>query len=217
MSAARCREACILRMGSSQPRKAPQMPAERQISSPHKAMATHWRKGRNWVAALSILAGGFPVRLAAEKPGDDAAIPPIFAVPAAEAAPAPQAADLVSSPAGRGESTDATLQLISEGLPKFDPRLAAQASGPGDDTSAAAQSAPIFMKPFTVFDAPILELTKPQEDLLARIEGTEPLFRAVGKNMTSELTFVDLAKAYNWRPFSVDPPPAVSVRFTISW
>jgi hypothetical protein len=31
------------------------------------------------------------------------------------------------------------------------------------------------------------------------------------------MTFVDLGQASNWRPFSLEPPPAVTLRFTLSW
>lgn len=109
------------------------------------------------------------------------------------------------------------LQQISDGLPKFDSRMAQKDSGQADNSAAPEQSRPVLMEPFKVFDARVLELKRPHENLLEKLNSMEPVFRHVGKTMTSELTFVDLAKASNWGPFSVEPPPAVSLRFTLSW
>jgi hypothetical protein len=109
------------------------------------------------------------------------------------------------------------LELISEGLPKFDPKLAESDADQTGSLSSLEQSVPMVMDPFTVFEARVLDLEKPHENLLEKVEGTDPLYHRVGDSFTSELTFVDLGKASNWTPFSLQPPPAVSLRFTVSW
>jgi hypothetical protein len=108
-------------------------------------------------------------------------------------------------------------RLIAEGLPKYESRTSDQGTGQSANPPILGQSVPVLMEPFTVFDTRVLDLEKPHENLLERINGTEPVYRHVGDRLTSELTFVDLAKASNWRPFSLEPPPAVSLRFTVSW
>jgi hypothetical protein len=104
-------------------------------------------------------------------------------------------------------------QLIAQGLPKFDSRISDQPA----NKPTPGPSAPLLMEPFTVFDTRVLDLEKPHENLLETIIGTDPVFRHVGDRLTSELTFVDLAKASNWTPFSLQPPQAVGLRFTVSW
>jgi hypothetical protein len=108
-------------------------------------------------------------------------------------------------------------RLIAEGLPRYDSRTSDQGTDQAANPSTLGQSGPMLMEPFTVFDTRVLDLEKPHENLLETIEGTDPVNRRVGDRLTSELTFVDLAKASNWRPFSLEPPPAVSLRFTVSW
>ncbi len=143
---------------------------------------------------------------------DDTGTPPIFTHPMApDAVPEPWA-DAPEAPARPAGSTDSVLQLVAQGLPRFDPSLAGQGAAP-----AAGDPAPVVMEPFSVFDTRVLELERPRGSLLGRIEGTDPLFRYSGKKFTSQLTLVDLALASNWRPFSLEPPPAVSLRFTLSW
>jgi hypothetical protein len=143
---------------------------------------------------------------------DDPGTPPIFTHPISfDAVPQPGAV-VQEAPAPSPGSADPVFQLDAEGLPKFDPGLAGQGA-----SSATSQSAPVVMEPFSVFDTRVLELERPRESLLRKIEGTDPLFRYAGKKFTSQMTFVDLALASNWRPFSLEPPPAVTLRFTLSW
>lgn len=174
----------------------------------------HWRLRRNALVALSLCAGGLSSDGSAEEAKETGAIPPIFARREAEN-PLPQQADgAQAAPAPRSEATEAQLQQISEGLPKFDSRLTQKDS---DEPSAPEQSSPVLMEPFNVFDARTLQLRRPNDSLLEKLNSTDPVFRHIGKTMTSELTFVDLAKASNWGPFSVQAPLAVSLRFTLSW
>jgi hypothetical protein len=138
--------------------------------------------------------------------------PPIFTHPISFDA-LPQPGTIVpEAPAPSPGSADPVFQLVAEGLPKFDPSLAGQGA-----SSATSQSAPVVMEPFSVFDTRVLELERPRGSLLEKIEGTQPLFRYAGKRISSEMTFVDLAQASNWRPFSLEPPPAITLRFTLSW
>jgi hypothetical protein len=125
--------------------------------------------------------------------------------------------DTLVGPAPQHESTSGMRQLIAEGLPKYDSRNPEQGADQAANLSTPGQSGPVLMEPFTVFDTRVLDLEKPHENILGGIEGTEPVYRRIGDRLTSELTFVDLAKASNWRPFSLEPPPAVSLRFTVSW
>ncbi len=177
-------------------------------------MPTHWRLRRNALVALSLCASGLSSDVPAEEAKETGDIPPIFARREAENPLPRQVADAQAAPAPRSESTPALLQEISEGLPKFDSKLA---QADPDQTSALEQSSPVLMEPFNVFDARILQLRRPNESLLEKLNSMEPLYRHAGKNMTSELTFVDLAKASNWGPFSVQAPLAMSLRFTLSW
>lgn len=108
-------------------------------------------------------------------------------------------------------------RLIAEGLPKYDSRTSDHVADQAANPSTPGQSVPVLMEPFTVFDTRVLDLEKPHENLLQTVIGTDPAYRNVGDRLTSELTFVDLAKASNWTPFSLQPPPAVSLRFTVSW
>jgi hypothetical protein len=155
--------------------------------------------------------------VAAEDETETGGIPPIFARKEAQNLPPQPAASAQADPSPRSESTAALLQQISEGLPKLDSRLAQKDSDPAASQAAPEQSTPVLMEPFSVFDERILELRRPNESLLERVNSTKPVFRHVGKSMTSELTFVDLARASNWGPFSVQAPLAVSLRFTLSW
>jgi hypothetical protein len=183
-------------------------------------MAMSWRVGRHILVASSFCAGGLSQSIGAEEPKDAGAIPPIFSRPVAERAATSSEADTLAAPTPRRESTLPMLDLISEGLPKFNPKVADNDADQPGSLSSLGQSVPVLMDPFTVFDARVLELEKPHENLLERIDGTEPVYRHVGDRLTSELTFVDLAKASNWRPFSMEPSaarPAVSLRFTVSW
>jgi hypothetical protein len=143
--------------------------------------------------------------------------PPIFAHPIAENPDSSQMPDTLVGPAPQHELISGMRQFIAEGLPKYDSKTSDQGADKASNPPTPGQSVPLLMEPFTVFDTRILDLEKPHENLLGTIEGTEPVYRRVGDRLTSELTFVDLAKASNWRPFSLEPPPAVSLRFTVSW
>jgi len=180
-------------------------------------MATSWKVGRHILVASSFCACGLSQNIGAEELKDAGAIPPIFSRPVTERAATSPAAGTLAAPNPRRESTSPILELISEGLPKFNPRLAENDADQAGSLSSLEPSVPVLMDPFTVFDARVLELEKPHENPLERIIGTEPVYRHVGDRLTSELTFVDLARASNWRPFSLEPPPAVSLRFTVSW
>jgi hypothetical protein len=173
-------------------------------------MQTYWRLGLRILAAASSLACGLPPLLRAEDTKAAGDIPPIFSQTAAVNQAPPVLADLPAAPAPQREPATAMVQLISEGLPKFDARMAGQDAG-------QEQSTPVLMDPFNVFDSRVVELTRPRESLLDKLNSTDPVYRYAGKAMTSELTFVDLGTASNWRPFSIDPPPAISLRFTLSW
>lgn len=184
---------------------------------PLAEMTTNWRFGRNILFAGSLCACGFSLDAGAEESKDAGAIPPIFSQTARPKGPAQVGETAIAAPAPRAESTEATLRAISEGLPGFDSKLALDEANQAEAPSGPGLTTPLLMKPFTVYDGRVLELRKPHETLLERINATEPMFHFTGKKLSSELTFVDLALASNWRPFSIDPPPAMSVRFTISW
>lgn len=183
-------------------------------------MATSWRVGRQILVASSFCACGMSQNLGAEEPTDTSAIPPIFSHTMPEIAASPPGAVAPAALTPQTGSSSPMLELISEGLPKFDPRLAENGADQAGNLSDLNQSVAVQMDPFTVFDTRVLELEKPRENLLERINGTEPVYRHIGDKLTSELTFVTLAKAYNWEPFSIEPSaarPAVTVRFTVSW
>jgi hypothetical protein len=171
-------------------------------------MATNSRISR------CILAGGFfsAWALSPCAGADDPPTPPIFTHPIALDAVPQTRIDAAAAPAPSSGPVDPLFQLVAEGLPKFDPSLAGQPAA-----SATGQSAPVIMEPFSVFDTRVLGLERPRDNLLGKIEGMQPLFRYAGKRISSEMTFVDLAQASNWRPFSLEPPPAVTLRFTLSW
>jgi hypothetical protein len=180
-------------------------------------MATYWRVGRHILAASSFCACGLSQDIGAGEPENTGAIPPIFSRTMTDRASTSPGDGAPAAPAPLGNSTSPMFELISEGLPKFNPKPAENEADQAGSLSTLEQSVPVQMDPFTVFDARILGLEKPHENLLEKIIGTEPVYRHVGDRLTSELTFVDLAKEYNWKPFSIEPPPAVSVRFTVSW
>jgi hypothetical protein len=163
-----------------------------------------------FVAGISDVAG-------AEELKDTEARPPIFAHPLSkkpDPAPKPSAA---APAASNPESAPAMSRLISDGLPKFDSKLMDDAPGPNGNSPAAGLTEPVLMEPFTVFDERVRDLVAPQESLMEKVSGTDPLLRHVGRRLTTELSFVNLDVAYNWKPFEPLPPPAVTLRLTISW
>jgi hypothetical protein len=181
-------------------------------------MTTYTKIGRGIFVASSLWACGLSLIVwAGESKESPAGVPPIFAPPVAGDKTSPSAASAPTPVPPGSPSTETIHRQVSEGLPKFDSKGAGPEGSVPDSTAIAGAAAPIQMDRFTVYDARVLELMKPSESLLERISRAEPLFRYKGKKYTSELTFVDLASASNWKPFSIDPPPAVSLRFTISW
>ena len=73
------------------------------------------------------------------------------------------------------------------------------------------------METFTEVDTRLPEFNKPRESELEKIIRTGSVFRYNGETFSSEMTFLDLAEQYHWKPFSIQPPPAISIRFTLSW
>lgn len=108
-------------------------------------------------------------------------------------------------------------QKIAEALSKFDPTIAGRDVLYSDKTPALDGSKPVLMETFTVFDTRLPEFSELHESELEKVLKTGSVFRHDGKTFSSELTFLDLAEQYHWKAFSLQPPPAISIRFTISW
>lgn len=169
------------------------------------------------MAAFSLCACGISSTAAAGESKDSGGAPSIFSVSSKRASspdPAPRAPAAADRMSG---ATDTLLQKIADGLPKFDAKVALNDATSPDKPPAPDDAKPVLMEPFTVFDTRLPELGKPHGSQLERILETGSVFRYDGRKLSSELTLLDLATQSNWKPFTIQPPPAASIRLTLSW
>ena len=177
----------------------------------------HRSLGRHVLPAVSLFACAVPSHAGAGESGDASVVPPVFSDSMREAArPAPIGKTVVM-PAPASRQTGTISRTISDGFPRFDAKLPEDFAIPSGILPAGDPSKPVLMEPYTVFDARLPEFSKPDQNLLEKVFETGSVFRHDGKKLSSELTFLDLGVQSNWKAPSRHPPPAITLRFTLSW
>lgn len=184
---------------------------------PLNPMTTNWSFGRRMVVIASLCGYGQSPSVCAEETKDPDGPPPIFSLSSSGGrSSAPEAKALAPATHGRG-TPDAMFLRILEGLPRFVAGTPGRDASPGESPSASAVGMPVLMEPFTVRGARLPQMEEPRGSRFERMIDTGSVSRRKGREFSSELTFLDLARESNWEPFSLQPPQAATLRLTFSW
>ena len=148
----------------------------------------------------SLCVYGFSSTALAEESKQTNGVPPIFSSTMPQASGTPPPASATANKTPNNSSYVATLQKISEGLPKFDSQISGQDLFRTAIPSTSDLPKPVLMETLTVFDTRLPEFNKPLESELEKIVRTGSVFRYNGKTFSSEMTFLDLVEQYHWKP-----------------